>query len=402
MTYVVLEPAIENSRWNWQELRRVANVRRAPNSNSDRELLALSAHTGVRPRPEDGGRQLPSAETVSNYWTVEHDDLVFNPMWAIEGGVAVSEYAGAVSTAYRIYCLGPDIYPRFAHHFFRSSLAIAQYRLMVRGVTTFDRSVTREDFEAMPMPVPPLAEQRAIADYLDAETARIDALITKKQQLIHLLEERWSVRVSYLVWGSTKRRTRLKFLCGLPTSGNREHGAFTEDDTGVPCLRGLNIRPGALRLSDLRFISAEQHHALSATQLREGDIVVVRSGLAGSAVAIPPALQPCNCVDLVVVRRSGLVRPKFLEFVINSEEAQSQVAQRSAGALLTHFNAVDAGNLHVPDVPLAEQDRILASLGEEHDCFARTVKAATRQVELMREKRSSLVTSLVSGTTKRM
>ena len=44
----------------------------------------------------------------------------------------------------------------------------------------------------MPVPDIPLPEQRAIADYLDAETARIDALITKKQQLINLLEERFS------------------------------------------------------------------------------------------------------------------------------------------------------------------------------------------------------------------
>ena len=43
-------------------------------------------------------------------------------------------------------------------------------------------------------PLPTLDEQRAIADYLDAETARIDALIAKKQQLIHLLEERLEAR----------------------------------------------------------------------------------------------------------------------------------------------------------------------------------------------------------------
>ena len=47
-------------------------------------------------------------------------------------------------------------------------------------------------FNHFPVLHPPLAEQRAIADYLDAETARIDALIAKKQQLIHLLEERRS------------------------------------------------------------------------------------------------------------------------------------------------------------------------------------------------------------------
>jgi len=50
--------------------------------------------------------------------------------------------------------------------------------------------------------VPPLAEQRAIADYLDTETARIDALIAKKQQLIHLLEERIDAEIMDVVGGS--------------------------------------------------------------------------------------------------------------------------------------------------------------------------------------------------------
>ena len=44
---------------------------------------------------------------VSKYWVVYPDDLVFNPMWAIEGGVAVSEVEGAASTAYRIYDFKP-------------------------------------------------------------------------------------------------------------------------------------------------------------------------------------------------------------------------------------------------------------------------------------------------------
>ena len=50
--------------------------------------------------------------------------------------------------------------------------------------------LTQDDMMAVKLPKPPLSEQKAIADYLDAETSRIDDLITKKQQLVHLLEER--------------------------------------------------------------------------------------------------------------------------------------------------------------------------------------------------------------------
>ena len=70
-------------------------------------------------------------------------------------------------------------------------------------LAALSRSNTQDNLNAeqvgnFPFPVMQLAEQRAIADYLDAETARIDALITKKQQLIHLLEERTSLAKSAL------------------------------------------------------------------------------------------------------------------------------------------------------------------------------------------------------------
>ena len=42
----------------------------------------------------------------------------------------------------------------------------------------------------LPVPLPPLEEQRAIADYLDRETARIDTLIEEQQRLIEMLRER--------------------------------------------------------------------------------------------------------------------------------------------------------------------------------------------------------------------
>jgi type I restriction enzyme S subunit len=120
-------------------------------------------------------------------------------MWAIGRGVAVSKVEGAVSTAYRVYELGERVYPRFLHYYVRCDPIVDQYRLVVRGLTTFDRSVTREDLEGMPVPLPPLPLQRAIADYLDTETARIDALIEKKHRMVELLDERRTLKISEML-----------------------------------------------------------------------------------------------------------------------------------------------------------------------------------------------------------
>lgn len=389
-----------SSRWEWRPWRRVAQIRREPNRLSDQVLLALSADRGVVPRPDDGGRQLPSEETVANYWKVQRNDVVINPMWAFQGGVAVSAVEGAVSTAYRIYKLSPELHPRFVHYFLRSRPAIEQFGLLIRGVTTFDRSVTREDFDGMPFPVPPIKEQRAIADFLDRETARIDALIAKRQRMTGLLEERLSALTSSLLWQEDPfpyEVRRLKHLNGLPSSGNRDHSSFTFSESGVPCLRGLNVRPGRIELRELLRISQEDHVRHAPTALRAGDLVIVRSGLAGSAVAIPESFGECNCVDLVVVRRSKHLHPRYLEYVVNSREAQEQVAAEESGALLKHFNAVDAGELRVPYRPLALQEEIVRVLDEQADRETAAMERLRRQASLMLERRQALITAAVTG-----
>ena len=79
---------------------------------------------------------------------------------------------------------------RFLNYWCSSRPHLELGESIARGGTR--QRISREQLGEMPVPDIPLPEQRAIADYLDAETARIDALITKKQQLINLLEERFS------------------------------------------------------------------------------------------------------------------------------------------------------------------------------------------------------------------
>jgi type I restriction enzyme S subunit len=116
---------------------------------------------------------------------------------------------------------------------------------MVRGVTTFDRSVTREDFEAMPIAVPPLREQRAIVDFLDAETARIDALITKKRRLDELVRLRLSALIGTVT--AEGKPTQVRRLISLRTSGPRGWAGRVVS-SGVPFVRSANLEVDSLNI----------------------------------------------------------------------------------------------------------------------------------------------------------
>ena len=238
---------------------------------------------------------------------------------------------------------------------------------------------------------------RSIADYLDSETARIDALIARKRRMVELLDERWELEVSAALWEGSFRRTRLKHLSGRPTSGNRDHSSFSPTEEGVPCLRGLNVRPNRIDRANLLHISEEDHQRHRPTELRSGDLVIVRSGIAGSAAVIPDDLDRSNCVDLVIVRRCTRLVPRYLEYVINSREAQEQVRQGSSGALLTHFNADDCAELVVPVRSLIEQRSIDDCLDSRGTALANLRKALDLQIELSVERRQALITAAVTG-----
>lgn len=285
---------------------------------------------------------------------------------------------------------------RFLEWWCRAAFADGIFASVATGANIFHISADR--VRTLPVRCPPLDTQRAIANFLDVETARIDALIANMRRMIQLLEERCKAQISRALWAQPGyRRVRLKHLTSLPTSGNRDHGSFTFTEEGVPCLRGLNVRPAYIDRRVLLRISSIDSFRHKNTILNSNDLVIVRSGMAGSAAVIPPDLDGCNCVDLVIVRKSPLLLPKYLEYVINSTEAQEQVRRNSSGALLVHFNAVDVGNLVIPYREIEDQEKLVHEIGRSCEVIEDLSSAATRQLSLLHEHRQALITAAVMG-----
>jgi type I restriction enzyme S subunit len=323
---------------------------------------------------------------------------VVNKLWARFGAYGVAALDGIISPAYWVLRLDDSaVEPRFLHHLLRSPYYRAEVWRRSKDMPPNGFDLPWQEFRQIRVQLPSIREQRAIADYLDRETARIDALVAAKRWMLKLLVQQRDSRISHLLWGSAQEMVRLKFVTELPTSGNRDHSSFTPTDEGVPCLRGLNVRPGSIDRANLLYLSQEDHVSHHATRLRAGDVVVVRSGLAGAAAMVPTDLDDCNCVDLVIIRRSEKVVPKYLEYVINSREAREQVIQRSVGALLTHFNAADAADLILPMRGLKSQREIVGELETFDEHYRRTAGLLDRQIGLLTERRGALIAASTLG-----
>lgn len=404
MRYLALEPIQGRRSWPWIAVRRVATLRRRPNARSDMPLLSLSAAAGVHPRSADGDRQPASPDTIAKYWIVHPNDLVFNPMWAIERGVAVSDLSGAVSTAYRTYELQPTIYPRFAHYYFRCDQILAQYRLMVRGVTTFDRSIARDAFESMPVPIPPLDEQRAIAGYLDVETTRIDSIISKKRNLIKLLEERDRCIIDGL-FGSiaAHRATRLGYLAevrsGVALGGNR---SGHRNDLTLPYLRVANVKHDRLDLSDVKEVAVDSATA-ERTRLCDGDVLMTEGGdidKLGRGTVWRGEIDPClhqNHVFAVRLRTRELL-PDFLALMTRASYARryfEMTGVRSTNLASTSSSKV--ADFRVPLPSLTDQLQLVRGYQREWNTLERARVAISHQLDLLAERRRALITAVVTG-----
>lgn len=154
---------------------------------ADLPLLSVYRDLGVVPREGREDNFNRASEDLSTYKVVKPGDLVVNKMKTWQGSLAVSSYEGIVSPAYFVGRRIAEVDDRYIHHLLRSQPLIAEYGARSKGIRPSQWDLPWGEFACIKVGIPELAVQRAVADFLDAETARIDALIEKKQRMIELL-----------------------------------------------------------------------------------------------------------------------------------------------------------------------------------------------------------------------
>jgi len=129
--------------------------------------------------------------------------------------------------------------------------------------------------------------------------------------------------------------------------------------SGVPVLRSANVKENAIYFSDLVYMSEKDNDSLSKSRLFTGDLVTVRTGYPGTTAVIPPELDGCNCVDIVISRPdTRQIRSNFLALWINSDFGKKQVLEGQGGLAQQHFNVGQVRKLLVKVPTIEEQSRI--------------------------------------------
>jgi len=349
---------------------------------SDVDYYPLSVtKQGIVPQLED----VAKTDAGDTRKLVRAGDIAINSRSDRKGSSGLSEYDGSVSVITTV--MTPrGINPRFAHHLIRSVPFQEEFYRWGSGIVADLWSTRWSAMKQIVLAVPPIAEQQAIADYLDRETAEIDAFIADQERLVRLVHER---RRTTVVACQDSSGTREVQLCRVlrpmnrPALGNA--GVITAYRDGQVTLRSRRREDG--------YTFAEHEQGYQGVE--PGDLVF--HGLDGFAGAIgvsdsrgnaSPVYHVCQAIDGDDVSYVAVLLQHLAAVGYLATQASS-VRQRAVDFRNWHT----LGSLRILLPPPEVQREAVASIRYD----AMISEDVHQSIALLRERRSALITAAVTG-----
>ena len=268
------------------------------------------------------------------------------------------------------------------------------------------------------IPVPPSDEQQAIADYLDAETARIDTLIHEKDELIGLLKEARSGRISELISGDGLpgnptgdpwaphlpdgwKFKRLKHLAQVRSGLAKGKDSGGNATVELPYLRVANVQEGRLDLREISTMPVEID-AVDRFSLVEGDVLMNEGGdydKVGRGAVWTGEISPCLHQNHVFAVRpverdlsewlSAITQTQYAKFYFMNNAKQS--------TNLASISQTTVKELPILLPPKAQRDALLGTLGAELAAFDDLIAHTHEEITLLKELRAASIADAVLG-----
>ncbi len=387
-------------------------------NSADFPLLSLTLRGVIlRDLTENKGKFPAEFDT---YQAVEPGDLVFCLFDVAETPrtVGLAHARGMITGAYDVFQPCAALDGRFMEYLY---LSVDQPKALSYLYSGLRKVIRMPTFKSIKWPIPPLPEQRCIADYLDHETARIDTLIEEQQRLIEMLRDRRQAVIENAVFKglvdvelrenhepwlpltpSHWTMAQLGFITDTLAGYAFPSDGFSSDTNHVRLVRGVNIKPGRMDWSDTVYWDLEDSPAGPEYSLSSGDLVLgmdrpfVSGGVRVASIADEdtPAL---------LLQRVMRLRPtdgcdrSYLRYVVSTGAFLAYLEPLFTGVSVPHMSEWQVRKFKMPFPPLDEQRSIAAYLDEQTAKVDALIAETERFIELSRERRSALITVVVTG-----
>ncbi len=367
----------------------------------DDEMLTFVPLEAVWPGRVDYSRQKPKSEVASGYTRFAEGDVIvpkITPTFEADRSTVVAGMPTRIGTGTtELHVIRPSaaVDARYVNYLVSSRMFLHGGEAEMIGVAGQKR-VPDAWLRNCPVPVGSVGEQRAIADFLDQETARIDALVAAKRRMIELLWEQWQACLNDQI--GTRSGLKLKHLLSAPLA----YGVLVprHDPDGVPMLRIMDLRSGEVDLATVSRIPQALSQEFRRTIVRAGDLIVSVVGTLGRAFEVTPVLQGANLNrPLARVQLLSDVSRQLLRWWFESEGFLDQAHLATAGdSAQPTLGLGDLKNFAI-NLPLdraqwlAIEERLNRAWGK----LDAMRSVLTRQIELLVEHRQALITAAVTG-----
>jgi type I restriction enzyme S subunit len=302
----------------------------------------------------------------------------------------------ATSQDFWNWVCGPRLLPEYLVQVFRAMRA--ELQAMQMGST--HQTIYQHVAAVIRIPLPPIDEQRAIIEYLDTETTKIDTLIGKQERLIETLRERRAATID-AAFSKVTDRTPLKTALVFAQTGpfGTQLSADEYINGGVPVINPTHIKANCIVPDHNVTISDGKAQALARHRVKLGDLVLGRKGEVDKSALVDESSVGYVCgSDAMLLRpRSSVTVPKYLWWFFQSPTAHRQLELWSVGSTVAGLNQTTMTKVSLPHPALEEQRRIADHLAERVAKIDALVASTQRFIELARERRAALITAAVTG-----
>jgi len=265
-----------------------------------------------------------------------------------------------------------------------------------------------------PTLVPPVSEQTAIASFLDRETARIDALIEKKQRQIELLQEKRAALISHAVtkglhpdvpmkdsgieWlGQVPEGwevKKVKYTAQLLNGYAFDSSTYVED--GIPIIRIGDVS-NSIDWNNVKRVPAELLLPLERFRVNQGDILLAMTGATIGKTSVYHYSETALLNQRVGIIRATRISQKYLSYFVQSNYYKARIDDLCYGGAQENIGREDLAKVFIAVPSHREQNDIVAFLDMQTEQMDRLAGKVRQSIEMLREYRTALISAAVTG-----
>jgi len=401
------------SHWEMERNKNFLTVKDETVGNKDKnyKLLSLTKKGIIERDMENPKGKFPSS--FETYKIVEKNDIIFCLFDIDETPrtVGLSKLDGMITGAYNIFSIN-KINKNYYYYYY---LYLDKFKMLKPLYTGLRKTINEDAFLRLRTPLPPKEEQDKIADFLDHNLAKIDKFVELTERQIELLKEQKEVLINDAVTKGIDKNveykdsgidwigeipehwevTRLKYISqilngGTPSSSVPE---FWNGDISWVTPKDLSKVTKYVYASD-RKITKEGYKNCSTSLIPENNIIMATRAPIGN-IRINKIETTINqgCKGILVDK--NLIDLNYLYFLLNNYLKELQLLGNGATFVELSTNNLSQFKINIP--PIVEQQQIVSYIDEETNKIDRTIELYKNQIELIKEYRTSLIASAVTG-----